>query len=499
MSTMVKFFAMLLLNNSLFAYIGGITNFSELPKDLEETYEQLMILYITFPARQCTSIAVAKNQIITAYHCVKSVHEMSDTTNVYKNMYILPHITIIDEENRLFFYSRKLVLNQDFSIHTDVDKDLDPTLFPVFMNPETPADVALVTINKENEVNQLRNIIAKDKIVMTKKAYCDYFTHGCKTLKDGYHLYFFGLRSAKTRRELLPKNSKLYAYIPLWTEVSSNDISVVSNDYFMPYIRLKVTRLESELGDSGGPVFICNYNIIMRDENECKMIAVQSTKMGTSSFFVPVFLLNKLDEQNIKQNKPNFLSITNCDQLISDYKDDAYVYFNLGTKYFRFNISSDKMADYNLIATIAGLTNNTGFKFTKCEDGKLYFSNDGGVNQIFELQQYNFYKDYTKSLTNNKFDNCKDFNEYYSKKQDELLFYASFNKIDPSIFLMQFFKFEKISGKLNIYNRESMRYEKMKYDIVYLGCENDSNKEAFIKFGSSNAQLFFALHEILFY
>ena len=497
--TIIKFFIIFIINSSLVAYKGGNTDFSGLPKDLGDIYGQLMILAVRPNNHICTSVAVAETQIITAYHCVQSIKTKKDITyNTYKDMYIVPNDTILSEKDQLFFFHYKLVLNQDFSIHTDVDKDLDPTLLPVFMTQEDPADVALVTINNTNIYNKLPKTFDRDKIIMTKKEYCNYFEKGCTMLKHGYSLYFFGLRDAESRRFLFSKNLQINSFIPEWKKVILDEDIDVYND-MAPSITLNVIPLYSESGDSGGPVFICKYNIIMRDENECKMIAVLSSSRYVESTFIPIFLLKSLDERNIKQNLSIVLSIKHCNDLITNYNNYKYVYFNQQTNYFRFSMATDKNAENSLITIIDSVTKNTGFHFTKCEDDKLYFDKKGNRNRVFQLSDYKFYKDYSKLLTTNKFDNCKDFDEYFMHNTSFTLYTFQSLTNDDSLFRQQFLHINKTDRKLYVYNRTTNNFEEMKYDFHYEECIEGSNKIPFLLFKGLDFKLYLELKQILFY
>ena len=306
----IKILVMFLVNSSIFAYINANTDFSGLPKDLVDLYDKLMVLGINPSHLRCTTLPISPNQAITAYHCVDPLRIKNNKCyNTYKSIIFLSHLSIRGGKNELEYSKNKFILNQDFTIFSGVDIDINPDLIPVFFNKE-PEDIALLTINDTNRLNTFIDYINKDKIVINKEIYCSYFDKDCKNIKSGYHLYFFGIRSSTQKDRLyLPRDFKQLSYIAEWIDLPLSSVKEsysVFNVFQNSTIALTVSDIQSEDGDSGGPVFICKYNVDMKEENECRLIAVLSSDNIFSTFYTPIFALKNLEEKKVKQTPPVF-------------------------------------------------------------------------------------------------------------------------------------------------------------------------------------------------
>lgn len=504
-----------LLHNNIFAYIGAHTEFSGLPLELNNIYDQLMLF--AKGGFTCTSIAISKNQVITANHCTIKPILISDTYYInHTHIMILNHSTIMNEED---LSPKRLFLSQDFTTTTSNDIDINPNILPLLYNQSTNEDISLVTVNNTKNYEDF-NHFSKDKIIMSYSDYCNYFLNNCRNIKPGYHLYFFGLRSSAVKSHYFPRDNhtKIKTNIPEWVEYktdTTNSLTVV-NVFKNNSIYLTISRnaVKSESGDSGGPAFICKYDKNMLQETDCKMIAII---IGdhidyNSIFLTPIFTLKTLAEKNIKQIPPNLFPINTCEELEINYIDYQYIYLFHNNQYARFSIRSDRYTDdkYNLLVYSNGIIYEKGLSFKECENNKLYFSQlhfpasptyEARHKEFFyKLSGTYFYKDTSSSISYNKFYTCEEFEDFI-KNQDSILFYTFYKSPqDSNLFTQAFFKYEKKDNKSYIFNIHNAMWEDTKHNMQFSGCTYSSNHVAHLLFLNENSdETLIELSSILFY
>ncbi len=484
----IKILMMFLVNSSLLAYINANTDFGGLPKDLVNLYNQLMVLDISPPHSRCTTLPISPNQAITAYHCVYPLRVKNNQYyNSYKFIRFLSHLLIKKYTNELEYFKSRFILNQDFTIFSGLDIDINPDLIPVFFNKQ-PEDIALLTINDTNRLNTFTDYINKDKIVINKETYCSYFDKDCKNIKPGYHLYFFGIRrSTQKDRLYLPKGAKISSYIAEWIDLPllTWDMASVFNIFESSTLTLTVSHIEAESGDSGGPVFICNYNVNMKEENECRLIAVLSSDNILYTFLTPIFALKNLEEKKVKQTPPVFFLINTCKEFNDRYNADEYVYFFLDNRYYRFGKSYNPMYDSDSLKLITydkGKQKNTGLNFRECENNKLYFSSIEKGAMFTQLNKSFFYKNTTTSMPPSKFYKCSDFEDFIKDKESVLFytFYASIN--NENDFILSFYKFSKVDKRILVFNGLKLRWEKSEDDLKFIKCFKNIDNLAYLQF-----------------